>query len=473
MPSMRRNTRSSYRTPPQTRTTHPNRQRARRIANVLGSAAQAAGTFTGNPMTGAAANFAIRRIGRLLSRRRRRVTGRRVVRTRQSAYYGGKVGNFKPAKKKLIVNGELTKYGLNTLGVHAKQELRTTTADGATKTECLYVGHASMPLRQTALNVWRATIKSLFNKHRIYFQDFTQDPLSFGVGVGNSIVFNYFATGVATTLTGLSYTVPSPGPSTFEAIAQYFANAFGAIANIDGIRPYEMVLTAGNGTITHLRLEGAKIHHKVTSSMKIQNRTITTIGENEADDVDNAPLTGKVFNIKGNNMLMKNTRRLLRGVGTGTSNLQNSETFLLGQALASAGDIATDGITFGQNDVVENQFARPSDIPNGYEIVNCQKVASVKINPGEIKTDIVKQTFKMTWEFLIKLLYGQTSVQKFNPKAGLCNVMVLNKMIGNSATSVDIAGEVQLDMWTAVISKTNTYTNPVIYQSEYSGFIEA
>lgn len=478
MAGMRRSTRSNYRTP--SRVVRVPRSRGRslgsRARSAIASAADTAATAASaipNPYVRAMANGW--RVGRGIYRAIKSRTTRRgyVKRTRSSAFAGGKVKDFKPVSRKMKVNGKLTKYALNTIGVHAKQELRCTTGDGPSKTECLYVGHASIPLRQTALNVWRATIKALMNKAKVYFQDFTQDAAAFGLSTtGTTITFNYFATGLANTLTALTFTGSTS--YSFEEVAQYFANAFGAIPNIDGIRPYEMVLTPLQGIKVHYRLEGAKVHHLVKSAMKIQNRTISTIGENEADDVDNAPLSGRVFNVKGNNMLMKNSRRLLRGVGAGTSNLANSETFLLGQSYASGGETATDGVTFGQNDPIENQYARPSDIPNAYEIVNCQQVAPVTIQPGEIRTDVIKQNFQMTWEFLIKLLYGQTSIQKFNPNAGLCHVMVLNKMIGNSATSVTIAGEVQLDMWTAVTSKINSYTNPVIYQNEFSNqFIEA
>lgn len=383
--------------------------------------------------------------------------------SRAGAYFGGKVNKFKRNKKSMSKRGKLTKPGLHTIGVHSRQEIGMTNAGTeGNRVEVAYIGHTSMPLKQTALQIWRAIVKALMLRHQIFMQDFTQKLVSFGLAAGDAFTVAYYADGEAILVSTFTYLV-DPN-SSFEDVAMNLSNSFGGIGDVEQIRLHAISFVPTAGKRINLDLHNASIVHHVKSALKVQNRTVTTTGENEADDVDNCPINGKAYHIKGNNLLLKSNRRLLSGIGT-TADLRRNEVILYGGSVGVGADIANDGIAYGQANSTNSQFAKPAEVPHPYEVEGCYKYAKVRINPGAIQTSILEQRYELNLQYLLKLLYAGGDDRKYNKKAGLCRVFALDKAIVDSTSDVKIAAEVQCDMWTMLKTKQSLYTAPITYQS--------
>lgn len=417
------------------------------LTPVIGPAAAAT--------AGTAARFAVNK----------KKSGRSRAISRPTGYFGGKVKKFKKNKKSMTKRGKLTKPGLHTIGVHSRQEIgMTNTGTEGNRVEVAYIGHTSMPLKQTALQVWRAIVKAIMIRNQIFMQDFSQTLVSFGMAAGDAFTVAYYASGESILVTTFTYTVLAT--STFEDVAMNLSDLFASIGDVEEIRLHAMSFIPTSGKRINLDLHNASIVHHVKSALKVQNRTVTTVGENEADDVDNCPLNGKAYHIKGNNLLLKSNRRLLSGIGT-TADLRRNEVILYGGSVGVGANIANDGIAYGQTNAANSQFAKPAEVPHPYEVEGCYKYAKVRINPGAIQTSILEQRYELNLQYLLKLLYTGGDDRKYIKRAGLCRVFALDKAIVDSTSDVKIAAEVQCDMWTMLKTKQSLYTAPITYQSLY------
>lgn len=400
-------------------------------------------------------------------------------------YLAGKVRPDTKTSKKLVrrvrKNGKKkkvsTRFGLQSYGIHYVTETRwVSKTDTIDKFESIQVGHTSMPGRVVLLGLCRAMVKQLFKKFRIkeFTDACTNDPYNLNAGdVIDLVYYDNFTTNTEQVQTysisaGLTWEAISVGMYTIltENIGpkvlkntRFFELRYkpqGGSWN----QPYSMDLTT------------AKFEVEIKSALKIQNRTINSAGNDQEDDVDNVPLTGYLYELKGNNMWNRTFKSGLKGIGTGATASNDTvlyETFIKSGPFYSPG---ADGVAV-QYAPTAAPFARPSEPPKPYELYNCMKSSKIRLNPGAIQTSVLNQKYKLDFTYLIKLLLEDFNcsvdlTQAYNPRKGLCRVFHLEKVIGSDVSSVSIGVENQFDLWARMISKPQgKFTNTIQVQEDF------
>jgi len=164
----------------------------------------------------------------------------------------------------------------------------------------------------------------------------------------------------------------------------------------------------------------------IKSSLKIQNRTVNNVLNIEADDIDNAPVYGKIY--AGN------------GTGTGWLELTNAGTAISFYGDAQYGVIAPTNI---------DTLGDPQP-PEAFNRVT--RVGKILLNPGQIKTSTLshKRTMSFT-DWVRNFPYAQTievpPIDNPISKVGKFAFMMIEKMIDSSLTQpVSVALEHNLDV---------------------------
>lgn len=413
----------------------------------------------------------------------------------QRAYLGGKIKKLKRVSRKKSYRTKkgkkmLSRLGMNNLGLHLSEEVRfLSKTDTATKYEAIQVGHTTMPGAQVLMHTARALIKYVF-RNQFPIQNFndicagstTVPNATYSMCDDDVVKFVYYADWQTNTLNTFSITLGENWR--FEDIAIDLVKNLIAIAddgNFDGCR-WERVeyrpSTNSKRQPFNVSIKYCTVHCELKSSLKVQNRTINSTGNDTTEDVDNVPLQGFLYHLKGNNLFNKSSRKVLEGVKTGSESVNNE--IVLYDAITRSdptynGDLKINVQTpFNPTDYTA--FNKPSEPAKPYEIMNCLKAAKVRMNPGSIKTSTVSQKFNLPLVTFLQILCADYAAfvldsLRYNPKKGLARVMHLEKVIGNPDTSVVIAAEVQYDAWIAVTGKSDEkYTIPVLYQKDIGTF---
>lgn len=420
----------------------------------------------------------------------------------RSAYLAGKVRATKKVSRKLSYRKKRgkgkgkkvkTQLGLTVSGVHSLEEHRFVSkqdmVQGA-RYEAVQVGHTSLPQRPVLLAMCRALLKYCL-KPIVKVTEFSQLMCDTTAGNGTAfrandgLRFAYYPNWNSNTLAFINVTVLAT--DTFETCVKKLYGLILGLASsgsINNIRwkqfEYDPDDTAvGNQYQWYtVPLNSLTVELHTKSAMKVQNRTVNIVGtEDDADDVDNVPINGYLYNCKGNNFLSKTQRTILKGIDSaaigGGPNTVNNDVILFEGSTKSTPTFAVGDSYFTTSGISENTFSKPAEPPKPYQIVNCKKAAKIRINPGGIKTSIVTTKTKTGFSYMLGILCGDNNgvgdlVQKYSAKTGYCNVMHLEKTIGSNASPVAIAAEVQLDIWCSVSAKAvNTTTNSVQFMVDY------
>jgi len=158
--------------------------------------------------------------------------------------------------------------------------------------------------------------------------------------------------------------------------------------------------------------ENLKVRIESKSALKIQNRSINSVGNDEEDDVDNVPLYGRSYS----------------GKGTGTTIIGGGEQPPSGQSLfgdASTGMILLDGTA----------NLREPMLP--YAAIDAKRSAKAKLDPADIKTSVLTDKFTIG---VNKLLTLMGNVSGTNPKSriGKFRVFAFEKMIETVKVDADV-----------------------------------
>lgn len=252
----------------------------------------------------------------------------------------------------------------------------------AEKAQSVMVGHSTFTKLQLKQDVACAWTKLVANYMDRQFGDFTEF-----IGIFGSETFSLIIEYRAHPGAGLSSTTSNYSTgNTWQDMADQL-NAVLALADGQtGLQFTSMKLDRGSATdqptrVFYIDLTKMKIKVYNKSSLKFQNRTINTSGNNEDDDVDNVPLYGKMYTGSGN-YIMTNENGIVHGTASPSS----------GSDLYSP--------------VVTVKFtAGPLQEPQS--ITSLQKVsqlAKVHLDPGQIKTNtlVYQKVFKLN--FLVQAL---------------------------------------------------------------------
>jgi len=426
------------------------------------------------------------------------------ARNTQRAYLAGKVRASKKVSKKLSYRKKRgrkkgkrvkTRLGMAVTGVHASEEHRFVSKQNmaiADYYETVQIGHTSIPQRPVLLNMCRALLKYSLKKI-VHIKEFgtvmTDNAAGIAFQAGDVLRWNFYGNWDSNTLNNFFVTVQ--GADSFESVTHRLLAQIVLYANdgnLNNLRWHDFTYdptdaNPGNKYSWYtIPLQSLKVELKTKSSLKVQNRTTNLVGvEDESDDVDNVPVTGYLYNCKGNNFVSKSERSILKGIDTSTigggANTKNNDVILFeGTARSVTGVFTTGEAQYFPGGIGEQTFFKPAEPPKPYQVVNCKKATKIRINPGGIKTSVLTASTTTGFSYMLSLLAGdndgvQRAEQKYCPKLGYCNVMFIEKVIGSKTSPVSIAAEVQFDSWISVTAKGDSgYSNTVQMQLDYGTY---
>jgi len=340
-----------------------------------------------------------------------------------------------------------------------------------TRYESVIVGHPSFPTLQTAQNLCRALFKYICKRLNISVRDYNWSVLAEGFVVGDQVRINYYKTMFDTSIASRTATVVID--HTFETFSVALYNEFIAIlgeTDATQIRWDSVEFlpnSASRFTGLNFELSNFEVNILTKSSLKIQNRTTNIVNDADAesDDVDRVPLSGYRYICKGNNALHAINRKILDGFGNASQQVYMVEPQARGVNL---------GVNLPYNST--SVFSKNSEPNLAHNYLNCKRVGKITLNPGDVKTSILKDEKKMTFPSLMRMLtygvdsskgpFGSDASRVYNPKAGQFAFMHLEKVIGNLQSSVKLNIEVDFIQSVACFGKRSNYTAPQFYQTD-------
>jgi len=286
----------------------------------------------------------------LVTRKLRSTTGRLT----------GKYRRLRGGNKKRSLNFMMAKKGVSFV---------TEAQDQVTDDQCVYIGHTTALYQEWAKYSCFALLKHMCDLNNIPINDWTaasvfgsadvfvlewkstinSAPTSTSIQLTPADVLSFYATADAI-WTRLVYGIVNGGSFNVRSVVMAFGWRRGGLLNQPGVN--------------YINLYDADFTFLAKSALKIQNRTVTTVADNEADDVNNCPINGKVYEAYSNAIYPK-----------------SNTTFPVPSRITGV--------------VSEGAGSRTSlhEPPPAYHFHNVKKSQKVSISPGGIKTSIL-DTYK-------------------------------------------------------------------------------
>lgn len=165
-------------------------------------------------------------------------------------------------------------------------------------------------------------------------------------------------------------------------------------------------------------LRRASVLFKCKSSLKLQNRTVNTVGDFSSDDVDNVPLYGKSYEGNGNYF------RYVPGGNTGTA---GTDLATLAPAAGTSNGVGLISDSFSKTQAL-------GEPPKPSQLINVKKNGKAHLDPAEIKTSVIYHTIKIRVNtFFAKFRLQGTMAPE--TKLGNYRIFAFEKMI-KTATEV-------------------------------------
>lgn len=364
-------------------------------------------------------------------------------------------------------------------GISVRFEKRKTLAGG--DAEAVLIGHTSMPSKLSALNMWRAIIKFLMVRADLHLKDYGNIMVNEGFVAGDIIRVNFYAQGTVNAVSQFSITIDAS--DTYDKVAFRFAKAFDdtdlrVTERLDSIEiiPYAGTAFANASRIAacNVELNTLKITVSTKSLLKIQNTTVEKVGESEADDVDRVPLTGKLFQVKGNNIMRKSNGR----IASGFFDLNNDEAVM--EKWSKQHATTTENLEYYADSGAANNnqtvFSKPAEVPKRWEFTNCESEAYVTVQPGSIHSSVLNSTLTVGLNWFYRFVYGTGSTKEdkinYDPKLGHTKFFYLEKMVGRkplagNVNQINLWVELEVNQKALVHGPYGEYCTPIQYQIDY------
>jgi len=400
--------------------------------NVIATTAATAATTLAAEMMGGRRNATIGISPTININRSRK--NRRVISGRLAGKYLGRRPAMRKARTRRGRRGRrvLKKtYKMAFRGLEYKKEGVQAIQDD----NCVYIGHHSTPIDPFFRYTVYTIMKKLLNKKGIDLSDLNMlqgEQLK----AGDTITFRYIQR-------------PGLGPITITtniAVGDTYLQLFDSMVNSlysemnNGLLGYSSKILDINYNTTDDRvilvLVDASVSILTKSALKMQNRSVAVAADNEADDVNNVPLIGKIYGGSGNALIFRSTWENPVIVGNDTT----------GQMVRAAGTV--------------DQLKEP---PQGYSFHNCNTVGKVRLQPGDIKTSVLtyKKTFKLDTAFgIFSLNYCYASDTNAVAKIGSFRVFGLEQVIAKTIdeSGVNVKWEIDFHQWIDVKTVGSNYT---------------
>jgi len=341
---------------------------------------------------------------------------------------------FLKTRRKVRHGKKITRARISAKGVYETLER----SEVVTATDVQYIGHASAPNERVRLSMYRAFVKALSLRLGFPIKSFS-DMIEQGT-VGD--VWRI-------------YTRDSQEPSSGYVSYDFIYDTDGTLYQ-DIVNTWEADMVLANPQITLISLEfipeeGSKLAFKKISllnasvlidsksDLKIQNRSVTDAGDDEID-VDNVPVYGKSY----------------WGRGTGTNYAGG----------ADAGENQFVANRYGvikKTDAGLNHLREP---PFGQLFEKVKREGRIRLDPGHLKTSVLKTRQKMSIGTLVRYIYegaaGANTYKRGN--LGEFRIFAIEKMIQPSGDSsvITLAYEHNLLLGMTLLLGKTDYTTQVV-----------
>lgn len=193
-------------------------------------------------------------------------------------------------------------YGMAIRGV----TYTTETQNQVTGQQCVYLGHTTSNYQQFAKYFCFLLVKKCVEDRRLDINNWADTAQGFNVGDVLSVEYQQTPISAVSTQ---SHTLLAADILSYDALAtSLWINVFFALVNAGSYTNRSILRYFVWTRSTDLRkfsLTNAKIYWRSFSDMKMQNRTVANVTDDDADDVDNVPLTGASYDAKGSTIYPK------------------------------------------------------------------------------------------------------------------------------------------------------------------------
>jgi len=329
---------------------------------------------------------------------------------------------------------------------YAKQGITYSTETQAliTASHCAYIGHTTTNYQQWAKYFCFSLLKEICSKQGIDINNFADGPVGFAVG--DVFTLAYQTTPVAA-FTTRTYTVVLGDLASYDTVATaiWVQVFFPIIADItlfsNRAIMRDFAWTPVGERLIKISLIDGRILLTSKASLKMQNRSVTVVADNEADDVNNAPVHGKVYEGTGSAMYARDI-----------SSFQPPDR-IQGVVSFSSPETSMD------------------EPPPPYFFVGCKKSGKVRMNPGTIKTSVLQYKgnipINVFWR-MMSATYATATDDFHSVPFGKFRYFALERIIGNigaEAETIQIAFEHEVTLNMKLQVKHSKYTAPMIDNS--------
>lgn len=317
-----------------------------------------------------------------------------------------------------------------------------------TNRQVAYVAHSTMPAQLVARVVFKAMLKKLFNLAGYNLRSEDQIILRDSQRSGYIRLFYKFRDGDAENFLELIVLSDFLG-STIETLVDTLILDLNSLITTNPNQAFQMLRIVYYIDYRYLPTDLPKFETKSEmdllastltvfskSRLKIQNRTVNSAGNNEADDVDNVPLYGKMFEYRTNSSIY---RDYYKPTGATTSRLTTSP--LTGCLPAPS----------SEEPAFEKWYV---EVPLSSQIIGCYSTQSAKIEPGQIKTSVMYDKVTMSFNNFFQKVIRVGDLQRGDGRfsqywIGKTKLIGLEKMVNAVATAdneIRLASEHQIDL---------------------------
>lgn len=191
--------------------------------------------------------------------------------------------------------------------------------------------------------------------------------------------------------------------SQFLIDVENYSAGYGLLNNTNATIPYKMQLVQIDAAIGSLEIPRAEIRFDEVdievygkAEMKVQNRTASNSGSEDAENVANNPVQGRIYKFQGVPRA-KNSGKVPGALNAGPVLFER-----ISYPTAVAG--------FGAADFTDTIYKEPP-VPSSFW--NCKESAKVRLDPGQIKSFYVSATKKMNILKLWKAMRIQFTTSSF------------------------------------------------------------
>jgi len=244
--------------------------------------------------------------------------------------------------------------------------------------QVIYVGHSTTPAKSIMRVTFASLLKTLFKKAGLKVKNW-DSPILFGANIPARVELSYkLKEGDQETLHAFVLTTASTLDSVVSAMLTWI-NTFNADSFpkvLTRIAYYHDIGTFGSSRLIayDLDLSSCTVEFLCLSHLKIQNRTINSTGNDQADDIDNVPIYGRSFDVNN----------------TGTQFRDYNQPATAGKPI-----LVTDP-EFGSINYVPQPSAAGTtfynEVPMPQQIVGCKSHGKAHLDPGQIKTSKLQTT---------------------------------------------------------------------------------